>query len=160
MSDRAFRQVALKLHALHAQDKAWILGKLARDIRERLLTLLKELKALGVQGFPEVLVHANFPISAVVFDDELVREIDCLDNEVVFTLLDDLPLRQKAVLFHAYSWRWSAVLWSRLADAERQRLLKAMETIILVRPLVIHSVLASFRAQGRERRASVSAVRA
>lgn len=150
MSDRALRQIALKLHALHVQDKAWILGQLARDVRERISGLMKELKALGIQSLPEAAEHVEYATSNVALDDELVREIDCFDNELVFTLLDDLPLRQKALLFHACPWRWSMVVWNRLADGERRHLLKAMETMALVRPPVINSVLASFRAQGRE----------
>lgn len=161
MSDRALRQIALKLHALHAQDKAWILGQLARDVRERISGLLRELKVLGIQSLPEAAAaHADFATSNVALDDELVREIDCFDNELVFTLLDDFPLRQKALLFHARPWRWSMMVWHRLADGERQRLLKAMETMALLRPPIINAVLASFRAQGRERQANrISAVR-
>lgn len=160
MSDRALRQVALKIHALHAQDRAWILGQLAREVRERISGLLKELKALGIQSLPEAVVQTGFPTSSVALDAELVREIDSFDSELVFALLDDLPLRQKALIFHAHPWRWTTVMWNRLADGERQRLVKAMEMANLIRPPVITAVLTSFRAMGRERQANrISAVR-
>jgi hypothetical protein len=160
MSDRALRQVALKLHALHAHDKAWILGQLAYEVRKGISVLLNELKALGIQSLPEAVVHSGFPTSNTPLDAELVREIDHFGGELVFALLDDLPLRQKALVFHAHPWRWTTVLWNRLADGERQRLAKAMEMLNPVRPPVILSVLASFRALGRERQGGrISAIR-
>lgn len=160
MSDQAFRLVALKLHALHAQDKAWILGQLADEARERLSVLLKELRILGIQSLPEAVLSSGFPTSTVPLDAELVREIDCFDSELVFSLLDDLPLRQKALVFHAHPWRWTPALWNRFTDGERQRLVKTMGMMALTRPPVITSVLVLFRALGQKRHDSrISVVR-
>lgn len=161
MSDRALRQITLKLHALHVVDRDWVLGQLPEKVRRPISALLKELNALGIRSIPEAVDSSGFPISSVQLDVALIREIDKLDSATVFALLDDLPVRQKALLFHAYQWRWASTLWNRLADGERRRLVKTMEAMTLVRPAAMASVLASFLALVQERRVNrISAVRA
>jgi hypothetical protein len=160
MTDRAFRRIALKLHALHALDRAWVLRLLPDEAQRRISLLLRELKALGIRSIPEAVENLGFTTSSIQFDTELVREIDSIDSETVLALFDDLPLRQKALVFHAYQWRWASTFWNRLADDERRRLANAMKSMVQVRPLVIASILGSFRALARERQANrISAVR-
>lgn len=160
MSDRGFRQIALKLHALHALDRDWVLGLLPDEARRRITVLLRELKALGIRNIPGAIENLGFPTSSIQFDAELVREIDSIDSETALALFDDLPLRQKALVFHAYQWRWASISWNRLADDERRRLVNVMKLLVQVRPLAIASVLRSFRALARERQANrISLVR-
>lgn len=114
---------ALKLHALHQDDREWILSRLENDAQERLMPLLSELNALGLKVDSTVIdaiehqtktdspndldqneigldVNAEAMVNSAssaqikhIFDDEPVLFLQCLSTMKNWSWLSDLNQR-------------------------------------------------------------------
>lgn len=74
------KQFALKLHALHPDDRAWLLSQLSTDASERLLPLLTELEALGLRIDNEHLapIMQSMPFNGVDANAAMLSEQEIL----------------------------------------------------------------------------------
>lgn len=117
MSLSSARIVALKLHALHQDDREWIFSRLDPVTQERLAPLLDELKELGLEiesdwmdSIENINIGSNdvLPNSGAWLDPELVAVIDSVLPWQIEHIFDQEP----AILFQClkamHPWTWAA----------------------------------------------------
>lgn len=139
------KRLAIKLFALHEEDRSWILGQLSTEARTELLLLIEELSSLGVQldsadfarMFPEQLQHIQKMPS--ISDD--LRMIDQADLSQIDIIFDGEPTILLQHLLAIHKWRWlpendlrhgkfqsktASALDARPTNAVQQALIKAV----------------------------------
>jgi hypothetical protein len=97
------RLLALRLHALHADDRRWLLGQVPPEARMTLETLLRELQEMGVpagkSGLPvDVLAGKRGQEHAVC--------VDAATAEQVWEVLREEPEAIRTIIVFARHWRW------------------------------------------------------
>ena len=122
MSAEEARLIALKLHALHEEDREWIVSQLDMTTRSRLSPLLKELSELGFQ-LDKSLVSAALQ-AGVAENGSVAKSDDYLEAESIAAIntasLSHLALvfeQEPKVLFRSLaairSWRWAGQFESK-----------------------------------------------
>lgn len=107
------RRIALKLHALHEEDRNWILSKLDSTPRRILEGLLLELNELGFAQLPELRTAApEHPASQAIAEDELapVRTVDDASAAAIWNAIYGEPSLLRCEIIHARKWRWQEEL--------------------------------------------------
>lgn len=108
------RQYALKLHALSADDRDWILAQLPSDTQDRLRSLIGELEDIGLQVDQHLLDtlaaskdEAQYGAAA---GDEAhlrnVRLLDRADSRWVAAALKGEPAALRSAIEGAHAWTW------------------------------------------------------
>lgn len=109
------RVLALRLHALHADDREWMLAQLPADARSTLEELLAELHRLGFPALPELRssessglgdTHSNQDNNALV----IVNNASC---EQVWEVLRGEPEAIRNYILSVHGWRWRDELAQR-----------------------------------------------
>lgn len=105
------RLIALRLHALHEDDRNWILGQMEPEARRALVDLLAELKQLGFSALPELRKRAKrstAPGEAAdrPMDCDAIAVIDRADAEQVWQHLRGESEAVRRCLLTAHPWRW------------------------------------------------------
>lgn len=110
------RQLAIRLYALHPEDRQWLLSQLPSAAREHLSSLLEELTDLGFA--PESLTNTPDEIggSPVPASDEYRDLLDQACPEWLFGQLAKEATPLISVLLRAHPWRWRPALESLLSS--------------------------------------------
>jgi hypothetical protein len=128
------RRAAIALASLGDADRAWLLERLPEPRRQRISTLLGELREMRV-SFDRELLEQLSPAPK--------KEAHALDGasvETVLAALEGEPDWMAALLVHARGWPW------REAFLERRRL---GPTTSEVKPKALEAMLAAFEAKLR-----------
>lgn len=112
MTINTLRQCALRLHALGAEDREWILAQLTDDLRNSLEPLLEELERLGFCVDQSVL--ASMPelenaSTVLTGKDEYIQNIKALNGaspEWIVATLKDEPRAIRHALEAVHAWAW------------------------------------------------------
>jgi len=107
MANSPDRVIALKLHALHEEDREWILSRLDPASYKHLQALLGELKELKFNVDAALLrsvKHQANPTSSV--KDEDIRLIDTASSEQIKNIFDNEPRFLLNCLAVQYEWKW------------------------------------------------------
>lgn len=99
------RQSALTLHALAAQDRAWVLAALPGGQRAALQPLLAELEEIGIPRDPDLLEAAQ-PRAA--------RQRSAGELDALARVLRREPPRVAAVFLAAEPWPWRGEVLQRV----------------------------------------------
>lgn len=150
------RKLALKLYALHEQDRRWLLDQLDASAQAEIMPLLNELQTLGVQVDLEDLQHmgklntASVERAATPEDVQLIDRASLSQIDIVF---DSEPpvLLQRLQALRAWRWRSEDVLRQgevppasarNMTPAAQQALLKVVaaqlarqEAVFAIEPL-------------------------
>lgn len=152
-----FRMAALKLHALHPKDRAWLLAHFEPSQQGILGTLIRELDDLGFVSTENVSNHlANYPVGHFQLDANIVAEINQARPEVVMKSLNALPERLMAMVLHAARWQWSSSIWLQLEQHERQRLLRQITQFGEIKAPVFIALIESFAEMLKQEKPSVT----
>lgn len=106
------RLMALRLHALHAEDREWILAQLPADARNSLEELLAELRRLGFPALPELLSSAD-PGPFNNQDKDSYSVVNGASCEQVWEVLRDEPEAIRNCILSAHDWLWQAAFAQR-----------------------------------------------
>lgn len=138
------RRAALALHALGGADRAWVLGQLPPDQRERLQPLLRELADLGIPADRSLLADvldaqpkALHPsrVDAPADDHESGQDgfarkraaLSRLEAGRMAALLQTEPAGLIAQLLHAHAWPWRQAVLEQLGAVKRRRVEEALD---------------------------------
>lgn len=151
------RLVALKLHGLHPKDQTWMLDRLEEPEQLKIRVLLEELNELGFVPIENITNDvASYPVRNIAFDPNLIASIDILTSETALKNLNGLPERLRAMVLHSKKWQWSGVVWQKIEQHERARLITHMNQFAQVKPPVFVALLESFKEEiSRGKAASV-----
>ena len=103
------RKLALKLYALHEQDRRWLLDQLDASAQAEIMPLLNELQTLGVQVDLEDLQHmgklntASVERAATPEDVQLIDRASLSQIDIVFDSEPPVLLQRLQAL---RAWRW------------------------------------------------------
>ncbi|MBI2308408.1 MAG: hypothetical protein HYU78_13980 [Rhodocyclales bacterium] len=108
------RQYALKLHALSANDRNWILAQLPPDTQDRLRSLIGELEEIGLQvdqGLLDTLAMRGeeAPDDAGAGDAAHLRNVrllDRADSRWIAAALKGEPAVVRSAIEGAHAWAW------------------------------------------------------
>lgn len=146
------RRLALRLHALHASDRSWILSRIEGEARSRLESMLQELDSLGFRIDQEILDslegHADKPESAT---DDYRQHVELLRGAQPEWLLKQLKGEPQAVidcLITAHPWPWLAEL--QTSDALRASPIRREEPHPGPTPRVRQAVMAALAKQMKQ----------
>lgn len=141
-----YRKVALKLHAMGAEDRGWMLQQFGDDERTRLAGLLRELQDLGIRSdlsVPAALSDEDarqlLLSSAGVDRAETEKALDAVRSAQpaeVATLLTDEPDAMIAAVLSAYPWPWRARMLAGYGVETRLRVNRALAQTDMLRPKV------------------------
>jgi hypothetical protein len=112
------QRAALALHALAADDRAWVLGALPADQQAVIEPLLRELEDLGIPrdaGLLDTAVRCEGDRGAAAAD--ALRALDAAQVRRLAGLLAGEPPRLAAALLAASPWPWREQLLQHLPAA-------------------------------------------
>lgn len=124
------RLLALRLHALHEDDRNWILSQIAQPARGTLVELIDELKQLGFSDLPATM--NNEPAGkGHKLDGDAATVVDQASPELIWHLLRTEPLAIRRCLLAARPWKWSAELYRKqgLVDPDISKRAEQNQTI-------------------------------
>lgn len=145
-----FRKAALKLHAMPAADRGWIMEQLPAPDRAALAGLLDELQALGIAPDHHIADEAaqggeaRQPVLAAAGDPAVARALDALCAAApasIAALLADEPEQMAAVFLAAYPWPWRARLLADYEVEQRRRLNAALQAVPPLTPRVLSELV-------------------
>lgn len=118
------RRLALRLHALHASDRAWILSQVDAEARARLEPMLQELDSLGFRIDQEILdsvedrtdVRESHPAAGNY--DQHVEVLSKARTESMLKHLKGEPQAILDCLAMTYPWPWLDALQASGAFAK------------------------------------------
>lgn len=111
----AAHRAALALHALTESDRAWLLGALGVEDRDRLAPLLRELEELGIPREARLLeTLARAEPEPPVRERIGLEDLTGAGVRRLAELLADEPPRMVAALVSSRPWTWRAQLLSCL----------------------------------------------
>jgi hypothetical protein len=143
--DQNYRIAALKLHALHPDDRKWILSHFESAQQEKLRVLIEELEELDLAPIKTLQESdISYPIGNFQLAPSLVAEINQMGSEKIMRHLNSLPEILKAMVLHAWRWRWSSAVWLMFDLQQRQRLLRYAHQFDSVKPSVFTALVESF----------------
>ena len=137
-------RAALTLHAMAANDRAWVLGALPESQRALLQPLLMELDALGVPK--EQALIADLPEAAAVEAHGRPWLLN-LDGEGVAALavvLAGQPVQLTQALLAMHAWSWRAQLLETFGEEQRRA---ALVTVDKPPPRLQTVILQALRAK-------------
>ncbi len=110
------RQHALRLYAMHPDDRAWLLSQLPEMARQQLNCLLKELADLGFE--PDSLMDSaeELPGLPELGPDDSRHRLDQASPQWLFKQLAKEPAPLTAALLQAHAWRWRSDVETLLAS--------------------------------------------
>lgn len=97
------RLLALRLHALHADDRCWLLEQVPPEARTTLQTLLSELQEMGV---PAGTSGLSFDVLTGKRTGDQAFRIDAATAEQVWEVLREEPEAIRTIIVFARHWRW------------------------------------------------------
>lgn len=124
---KGYRQAAVTLHGMHADDRAWLLGELDQGQRATLEGLIGELDELG---FPAQLDLVARDIGDQAAPAQGPREqLARAPVDDVAAALEREPVRLVAQLLNAYDWPWADSLLASLPAPRRSAVRAALEDV-------------------------------
>lgn len=140
-----YRQVALKLYALHSGDRTWLLNQLGAQQQSVLRPLIEELSELGVIHTEHLPAQAiTCPVSNFDLPSASVKKLNSAPIEVIQKNFVSLPDRLKAMILHCYPWQWAALVWNMLDTHEQTRVLRHVTQLQNVKPAVFAALVDTF----------------
>ncbi|MGY1490774.1 hypothetical protein ACW4YW_15315 [Methylobacillus pratensis] len=148
----ASRRLVLKLHTLHEEDRAWLLGQLPQEERIELQALLNELSELGIQLEPEDIEQIY---SQPVAKTQAELEADAADIQVInratLSQIDIVFDGEPAVLMHhllaMYPWTWKGDWQERRREMGLSPDTKAVQPTQAVQRALLKAVAEQLRSQ-------------
>lgn len=132
------KQVALRLHGLHAVDRAWLLEQIPEQQRSKIAPLIRELDQMGIIHVgPSPLSGSTCPVGKFDLSSNTVQVIDRTPWNRLAPVFTELPDRLRAMLLHARAWRWSGDAWASLDARERTSILRHVTALSELRPAVV-----------------------
>lgn len=107
-------RAALALHALTDMDRAWVLGALSSEQRERLHPLLRELEELGIPRDDDLLETIASGEPDAPRTRQGLDELTAIEVRRLAEILAGEPPRLIATLLASRPWPWRAQLLSCL----------------------------------------------
>jgi hypothetical protein len=132
------RLAALRLHSVGEADREWILDRLGRGERRRLVTLLRDLKRSGVRA-----AHADAVQHELATRPEPRRaepaagvpvELEQADVEAVARALRAEPEWVRSAILGVHPWKWRRSVLERIGRADPAR--RVAPTAAAPRPAV------------------------
>lgn len=114
------RRVALRLHSLHAADRAWLLKRLPASERASLQHMLRELRSLGI---PATLEPGESPDPPPVDTPDVLMAPQA---EAVWRQLQDEDDHTIAVILSARAWPWREAVLAKCRRGRRQSIQRCM----------------------------------
>jgi hypothetical protein len=117
------RLAALKLHGVGPADRAWILGRLDPDARERLQTLLRDLQRTGIEPAQVEAIQGEIAGKPPARDEpapprgmpaQVAAQLEHADAERVARILKGEPEWVWSAILAAHPWTWGAAVRERL----------------------------------------------
>lgn len=144
------RGLALRLHALHAADRAWLLERVDEEPRRRLQALLAEIAEIGLLPDAELLAFAaandmpDMPLPKREADAAI--RIDGAEVETVRTVLDLEPRSVRRCLYDLGAWSWRKTLVAGLPGQRNEPIMASMDAVPPIRltPRARAAVLQAF----------------
>ncbi|MCU7934018.1 MAG: hypothetical protein KZQ99_03950 [Candidatus Thiodiazotropha sp. (ex Dulcina madagascariensis)] len=143
----AFRRAALRLYSLTEADKNWLLSKLSKENREKVVYLLHELEEMGIpknQSWLSSLEKAD----SVDFTDvkseknkKMISTLDKLDPRFVFECLEYENDSIVVAILTYKNWVWKDDLLAIIDKQRRKRLRKIIEQASDKIPIIIQNSL-------------------
>lgn len=154
-----YRKAALKLHSMNAADRDWMLEQLKGEERAALVSLLAELKELGIKSFPSIEhelstseVKENF---LGELNEEIAGSLDLLctaDPSEIFSMFSHEPDLAVATVLSAYPWPWKSQLLASYGVENRLRLGRTLSEASLLKPKLRFELIRLLAEQLKNRR--------
>lgn len=140
------RRLALRMHALHEEDRSWLLAQLEDAPRQQLITLLEEVREIGLIPDAELLMTAaDEAQDRSMSSDEATIRIGMASPLTVCRALRNEPSSVRRYLSQARPWPWL-----RHLDQEQLAFLQGREDeakLLSLPPKAQHALLQAFAAQ-------------
>jgi hypothetical protein len=130
--EHALRQGVLIVHAMPADDQAWLLGQLEDGERAALLPLLDELAALGIPSEPGLLELAAGSALRDAAAAERARPgaaLLALDGAAMAEVLHGEPEALLVRVLAMRDWPWREAVLARCTPARRRHLLDSVAAL-------------------------------
>lgn len=144
------RIFALKLHALHQEDREWILSQLDAETQSRLAPLLDELDELGFEIDPTIFdelkvnktpLDKNAQAVSMPFDMESLAAIDAASPSQIEIVFDQEPGIFLQTLKAIRNWKWTPDFSAEHSVSMRQSLpINSAYPSVAVRQALIKAV--------------------
>ncbi|RAN48430.1 hypothetical protein RB25_11640 [Herbaspirillum rubrisubalbicans] len=120
-------RAALLLHALHQDDREWLLMQLPQEQRGSLLALLKELAQLGIPRDPDLLrelppaaPRQSHPVE-VASESESISLLSLVDGQLMANFLREEPAQLIGQLLLLHPWPWYGTVLEGLDVFKRRQ---------------------------------------
>ncbi|MCU7922534.1 MAG: hypothetical protein KZQ88_07525 [Candidatus Thiodiazotropha sp. (ex Dulcina madagascariensis)] len=143
----AFRRAALRLYSLAEADKNWLLSKLSKENREKIVYLLHELEEMGIpknQSWLSSLEKADrvdFIDTKSEKNTEMLSTLDRLDPRFVYEYLEYENDSIVTAILTYKNWAWKEDLLAIMDKQRRKRLRKIIEQAPGKIPIIIQNSL-------------------
>lgn len=128
------RGLALRLHALHAVDRAWLLAHIDEASRQQLLDLLTEISEIGLQPDAALLAFASSgSTNTSAVEAEIAMRIDMANAATARAVLEQEPQSVRRCLRDLRAWSWRDGLDAGFSGQRNEPSVAAMETALSLR---------------------------